>query len=207
MLRQLPARLGASAARPAAAARLLAPRRRWLSSGAEDKDKQESERVHGTLDATQVRSKAMRARLARQERQQQEKQDSALLRQEPPPEENRDGAGAGDGAGGGTGSSAGAPTFGTIVMHNVIAGFGMAIAFSLVGLAFRAVFGGGGGGARPAAPAAPAARLAPPPPRQQQQLEADDGFAQADEGDADPYASRTQQGVAPGAGRPRSVSL
>ena len=207
---RLAPRAGASAAAAAAAPR------RWQSSappgggGASAKDKEESERVHGALDSSQVRSKAMRARLARQERQ-----GSSLQRQEQPPEEDlpqqqeqpqqqyqqqqqqQQGA---------------APSFGTVMWHNVVAGFGMAIAFSLVGLAFRAAFGGGSSGARPAPPA-----RAAPPPQPHAPLEAgpwvDDevggggGDFSRDEGDQDPYARRTQQGVAQGAGRPRGVAL
>ncbi len=167
----------------------------------------ESERVHGALDASQVRSKAMRARLERQARQQAP--PAALLRQEPPPEDDGAGAGAGAGAGGG------APSFGAMLWQNVVAGFGMAIAFTVVGVAWRAMFGGSGGGAahapRPPAPAArPPPQLAPMPEEEEEEGSGGfvgGGFARDDEGDADPYASRTQQGVAPGAGRPRGVAL
>ena len=166
----------------------------------------DSERVHGALDSSQVRSKAMRARLERQARQQAP--PAALLRQEPPPEDDGAGAGAGAGAGGG----GGAPSFGAMLWQNVVAGFGMAIAFTVVGVAWRAMFGGGGAAhaPRPPAPAArPPPQLAPMPEEEEEGSGGfvGGGFARDDEGDADPYASRTQQGVAPGAGRPRGVAL
>ena len=148
-----------------------------------------SERVHGAIDPDAVKSKAMRAKLLKQQQQQQQRREGALLPGEdeemkrlrayeveagPPPPPPPP---AGD-----------APSFGSVMLANVLSGAGVAVGFMIVGLVVRSVFGGGGGGAAAVRARPPAPPQPPPSPAEAWPLD-DTQFDREEQSD-DPYARR-----------------
>jgi len=161
-----------------------------------------SERVHGSIDPTLVRSKAMRAKLLKSNKSgteasgKEDTQNSSsnnnnnntasdskelLSQRDQEQQQNYQQQ-----------QQYQAPTFGQVMYSNLVSGFGMAIGFMVVGVIFRALFGGG----QPTH-----ARQIQPQIQQQipryspQQVEADpifsDGSERPVEDDGDPYAAKT----------------
>jgi hypothetical protein len=151
--------------------------------------KSASERVHGTIDPTLVRSKAMRAKLLKSNKSgteasgKEDTSDSKELLSQRDQEQQQNYQQQ---------QQYQAPTFGQVMYSNLVSGFGMAIGFMVVGVIFRALFGGG----QPTH-----ARQIQPQIQQQipryspQQVEADpifsDGSERPVEDDGDPYAAKT----------------
>jgi hypothetical protein len=161
-----------------------------------------SERVHGAIDPDAVKSKAMRAKLLKQQQQQQrallpgEDEEMKRLRDEveagPPPPPPPP---AGD-----------APSFGSVMLANVLSGAGVAVGFMIVGLVVRSVFGGGGGGAAAVRARPPAPPQPPPSPAEAWPL--DDSQFDREEQSDDPYARRpTFEPAAPRGGGRTPTSL
>lgn len=152
--------------------------------------KSASERVHGSIDPSLVRSKAMRAKLLKSNKsgteasgEEEDTSDSKELLSQRDQEQQQNYQQQ---------QQYQAPTFGQVMYSNLVSGFGMAIGFMIVGVIFRALFGGG---------QYPHARQIQPQIQQQipryspQQVDADpifsDGSERPVEDDGDPYAAKT----------------
>jgi hypothetical protein len=161
--------------------------------------KSASERVHGSIDPSTIRSKAMRAKLLKgtkhnlgttanttetETNNTDDSESKALLSQRDQEQQNQYQQQHQN--------QYQQPTFGQVMYSNLISGFGIAIGFMIVGVVFRSLFGGGGNSHAQIRqqPIQQVPRYTPQP------VDADPIFSNGsdqlvEEDDGDPYATKT----------------